>query len=316
MRHVEKDIMLKVLDQQWREHLGAMDYLRQGIHLRGYAQKDYRYEYKREAFELFAAMLERIKFDTVTILATLDVQVKSPEQIEREEEARRARLNRALQAQHAEAASLAQLGSAGEERPPQAPPPGPPRQARAARAADAAARSGRCAPRPRSDATSRARAAAARNSRTATACSRESSSLSSPSRGCAWWRRRCSTRGRVLIAERPAGKHMAGWWEFPGGKVADRTKATRRRWCASCAKSSASMREPDAEIMTLTHDYPDRVVDLVLWRATVPSGEPRGLDGQQLKWVDCDSLGGGAHAARRIARSSLHCSWYHRAATS
>ena len=115
MRHVEKDIMLKVLDQQWREHLGAMDYLRQGIHLRGYAQKDYRYEYKREAFELFAAMLERIKFDTVTILATLDVQVKMPEQIEREEEARRARLNRALQTQHAEAASLSQLGAAGED---------------------------------------------------------------------------------------------------------------------------------------------------------------------------------------------------------
>ena len=124
MRHVEKDIMLKVLDQQWREHLGAMDYLRQGIHLRGYAQKDYRYEYKREAFELFAAMLERLKFETVTILATLDVQVKSPEQLERDEEARRARLNRALQAQHAEAASLAQLGSAGEEPPPQAPPGG------------------------------------------------------------------------------------------------------------------------------------------------------------------------------------------------
>jgi preprotein translocase subunit SecA len=124
MRHVEKDIMLKVLDQQWREHLGAMDYLRQGIHLRGYAQKDYRYEYKREAFELFAAMLERIKFDTVTILATLDVQVKSPEQIEREEEARRERLNRALQAQHAEAASLAQLGPPGAE--PQVPPQGLP----------------------------------------------------------------------------------------------------------------------------------------------------------------------------------------------
>jgi preprotein translocase subunit SecA len=123
MRHVEKDIMLKVLDQQWREHLAAMDYLRQGIHLRSYAQKDYRYEYKREAFELFAAMLERIKFETVTILATLDVQVKSPEQLEREEEERRERLNRRLQAQHAEAASLAQLGSAGEE-PPQAPPPG------------------------------------------------------------------------------------------------------------------------------------------------------------------------------------------------
>ena len=122
MRHVEKDIMLKVLDQQWREHLGAMDYLRQGIHLRGYAQKDYRYEYKREAFELFAAMLDRIKSDTVTILATLDVQVKSPEQIEREEEQRRERLNRALQMQHAEAASLSQLGSARE--PEGAPPPG------------------------------------------------------------------------------------------------------------------------------------------------------------------------------------------------
>jgi preprotein translocase subunit SecA len=124
MRHVEKDIMLKVLDQQWRDHLGAMDYLRQGIHLRSYAQKDYRFEYKREAFELFAAMLERVKFDTVTILATLDVQVKSPEQLEREEEARRARLNRALQLQHAEAATLSQLGAAGEPHPSQAPPPG------------------------------------------------------------------------------------------------------------------------------------------------------------------------------------------------
>ena len=157
-----------------------MDYLRQGIHLRGYAQKDYRYEYKREAFELFAAMLERIKFDTVTILATLDVQVKSPEQIEREEEARRARLNRALQAQHAEAASLSQLGAAGDEAPP---------QSGAARAAGAAPRRRRCrsssrsvpcAPRPRWGATSRARAAAARNSRTATACSRESSRWTKP----------------------------------------------------------------------------------------------------------------------------------------
>ncbi|MEJ0085373.1 MAG: preprotein translocase subunit SecA [Pseudomonadota bacterium] len=127
MRMIEKKIMLNVLDQQWRDHLGAMDYLRQGIHLRGYAQKDYRYEYKREAFELFAAMLERIKFDTVTLLATLDVQVKSPEQLEREEEARRARLNRALQAQHAEAASLTQL-AAGDAQPQQAPPAGAPRQ--------------------------------------------------------------------------------------------------------------------------------------------------------------------------------------------
>ena len=95
---------------------------------------------------------------------------------------------------------------------------------------------------------------------------------------------------RVLIADRPAGKHMAGWWEFPGGKVA-----------AGETDAQALVRElreelgvdtrPHAEIMTLTHDYPDRVVDLVLWRVTLLNGVPRGLDGQQLKWVDCESLG-------------------------
>jgi len=150
MRLIEKKIMLNVLDQQWRDHLGAMDYLRQGIHLRGYAQKDYRYEYKREAFELFAAMLERIKFDTVTLLATLDVQVKSPEQLEREEEARRERLNRALQLQHAEAAGLSQLGGAAEpalEAPPgarQAPPPAPIPQQRPVRTAPKVGRNQPC----------------------------------------------------------------------------------------------------------------------------------------------------------------------------
>jgi preprotein translocase subunit SecA len=84
-----------------------MDYLRQGIHLRGYAQKDYRFEFKREAFELFAAMLERIKFETASLLATLEVRTQ--EEIEREEEERRQRLMRALQAQHAEAASALAL---------------------------------------------------------------------------------------------------------------------------------------------------------------------------------------------------------------
>ncbi|HZQ45162.1 MAG TPA: preprotein translocase subunit SecA, partial [Acidobacteriaceae bacterium] len=61
MRHLEKAIMLQVLDQQWKDHLAAMDYLRQGIHLRGYAQKNPKQEYKREAFELFSDMLARIK---------------------------------------------------------------------------------------------------------------------------------------------------------------------------------------------------------------------------------------------------------------
>jgi len=125
MRHVEKDIMLRMLDQHWREHLGAMDYLRQGIHLRGYAQKDYRFEYKREAFELFAAMLERVKLDTVTTLAR--IEVRTQEEIDREEEERRQRLMRALQAQHAEAHSLLEAngaGGAGPGEPQPAVPPG------------------------------------------------------------------------------------------------------------------------------------------------------------------------------------------------
>jgi preprotein translocase subunit SecA len=103
MRHVEKQVMLQKLDQHWREHLAAMDYLRQGIHLRGYAQKDYRFEFKREAFEMFAAMLERIKFETSSLMATLEVRTQ--EEIEREEQERHQRLMRALQAQHVEASS-------------------------------------------------------------------------------------------------------------------------------------------------------------------------------------------------------------------
>jgi 8-oxo-dGTP diphosphatase len=98
-------------------------------------------------------------------------------------------------------------------------------------------------------------------------------------------------RRRVLIAERPAGKHMAGWWEFPGGKVS-----------AGESDSAALERElreelgidarAGSEVMTLTHEYPDRLVELVLLEARLLNGEPRGLDGQALKWVDCQSLGG------------------------
>jgi preprotein translocase subunit SecA len=113
MRHVEKDIVLRTLDQHWRDHLAAMDYLRQGIHLRGYAQKDYRYEYKREAFELFTAMLERVKFDAVSMLSR--IEVRTQEQIDREEAERRERLMRALQAQHAEAQSALGAGEAAAE---------------------------------------------------------------------------------------------------------------------------------------------------------------------------------------------------------
>jgi preprotein translocase subunit SecA len=117
MRHIEKEVMLKMLDQHWREHLAAMDYLRQGIHLRGYAQKDYRFEYKREAFELFAAMLDRVKFETVSFLAK--IEIRTAEEIEREAEERRDRLMRALQPLHAEAQSVftAAAEPAGEEPP-------------------------------------------------------------------------------------------------------------------------------------------------------------------------------------------------------
>jgi preprotein translocase subunit SecA len=123
MRHVELDVVLRTLDQHWRDHLAAMDYLRQGIHLRGYAQKDYRFEYKREAFELFSAMLDRVRFDTVSTLAK--IEVRTPEQIERDEAERRERLMRALQAQHAEVLPL--LGAA-EAEPAAAQPMAAPRQ--------------------------------------------------------------------------------------------------------------------------------------------------------------------------------------------
>ena len=96
--------------------------------------------------------------------------------------------------------------------------------------------------------------------------------------------------GRVLIAERPAGKHMAGWWEFPGGKV-DAAESDRDALVRELREELGVQVRADAELMTLSHEYPDRVVDLALWRATLEVGEPRGLDGQQLKWVDCQSLG-------------------------
>ncbi len=114
MRQIEKQVMLQKVDHHWREHLAGMDYLRQGIHLRGYAQKDPKFEFKREAFELFSAMLDRIKFETASLMATLEVRTQ--EEIEREEEERRARLMRALQAQHPDAGSMLHPG--GDTGPP------------------------------------------------------------------------------------------------------------------------------------------------------------------------------------------------------
>ena len=77
MRHLEKAVMLKTLDEQWKEHLAQMDHLRQGIGLRGYAQKNPKQEYKREAFEMFSAMLNQVKNDVVGLLAKVQVQTES-----------------------------------------------------------------------------------------------------------------------------------------------------------------------------------------------------------------------------------------------
>jgi preprotein translocase subunit SecA len=104
MRQIEREVVLRNLDQHWREHLAAMDYLRQGIHLRGYAQKDYRYEFKREAFGLFSSMLDRVKHDSASVLCR--VEVRDEAQAEREQAEQREKLMRQLQAQHVEASAF------------------------------------------------------------------------------------------------------------------------------------------------------------------------------------------------------------------
>ena len=95
---------------------------------------------------------------------------------------------------------------------------------------------------------------------------------------------------RVLIAQRPEGKHMAGWWEFPGGKVAQ-GETDRDALERELREELGIEARAHRALTTMTHEYPDRVVDLVLWHASITRGEPRGLDGQQLKWVACQSLG-------------------------
>ena len=107
MRALEKHVMLTVLDTSWKEHLARMDYLRQGIHLRGYAQKQPKQEYKREAFELFSELLDKIKNEVVTLLAR--VRIRSEDEVQRleAEERRRAEAEAArMQFQHESAGGL------------------------------------------------------------------------------------------------------------------------------------------------------------------------------------------------------------------
>jgi preprotein translocase subunit SecA len=113
LRLVEKQLMLQQVDHHWKEHLAAMDYLRQGIHLRGYAQKNPKQEYKREAFEMFSTMLDQVKRDVVIFLAR--ARVRGPDDIRAEDEQRR--MIEQLQYWHEEAPSAIAPEAAEEAEP-------------------------------------------------------------------------------------------------------------------------------------------------------------------------------------------------------
>ena len=102
MRGVEKQVMLRQLDHHWKEHLAAMDYLRQGIGLRSYAQKNPKQEYKREAFEMFGVMLEQVKHDTISILSRIRIQGED----DLNEMAERKQSTDSMKFQHAKSAAL------------------------------------------------------------------------------------------------------------------------------------------------------------------------------------------------------------------
>ena len=103
LRRFEKAVLLRVLDSQWKEHLAAMDYLRQGIHLRGYAQKNPKQEFKKEAFAMFSTMLDSIKREIVTILSR--VQLRAPEDVKAVEEEQRPSEDK-MQYQHESASAM------------------------------------------------------------------------------------------------------------------------------------------------------------------------------------------------------------------
>jgi preprotein translocase subunit SecA len=120
MRRYEKLIMLQVIDGLWKEHLAMMDHLRMGIHLRGYAGKNPKQEYKRESFDLFQSMLENIKHDVVQILAR--VQIRSQAEIDAAEERQREEEKQlTMKASHAETSAMAPAAESAEEPEPEQP---------------------------------------------------------------------------------------------------------------------------------------------------------------------------------------------------
>ncbi|WP_019023152.1 MULTISPECIES: preprotein translocase subunit SecA [unclassified Thioalkalivibrio] len=114
MNRLQRDMMLQVLDTQWKEHLAAMDYLRQGIGLRGYAQRNPKQEYKKEAFAMFQALLERIKHDVIKYL--LRIQLRSPEEVEALQPKKKAPAESDMNFQHENPDSALDAGA--EEREP------------------------------------------------------------------------------------------------------------------------------------------------------------------------------------------------------
>jgi len=104
---------LQVLDTLWKEHLATMDHLRAGIHLRSYAQKNPKQEYKREAFELFQSMLESLKHEVIRFLSHIQIQ-RNEEVEELERERREAAARQAMEFQHAESSALEESADAGK----------------------------------------------------------------------------------------------------------------------------------------------------------------------------------------------------------
>ncbi|HVY53081.1 MAG TPA: preprotein translocase subunit SecA, partial [Gammaproteobacteria bacterium] len=116
MRQFEKAVTLQTVDKCWREHLAAMDYLRQGIHLRGYAQKNPKQEYKRESFELFAQMLDKINYEVISLLSKFEVQIE--EDVNGLEQKQRQRaIGNEVKYQHAGMDALHDLDTAVAEQP-------------------------------------------------------------------------------------------------------------------------------------------------------------------------------------------------------
>jgi preprotein translocase subunit SecA len=114
MRHFEKAIMLQHLDSLWKEHLSAMDHLRQGIHLRGYAQKNPKQEYKQEAFHLFTQMLDELKSEVISILSK--VQVKAESDVDAVDEQRRKQAEATgVNYQHEQASAIAEASGESPE---------------------------------------------------------------------------------------------------------------------------------------------------------------------------------------------------------